>query len=132
MATRTTDLDIPLLEIRLRARLNALRTRIHETLIRCDAETYGELAGQVHDAEEDSLADLLVDVNLAELTREVEEVRDIDAALRRILGAVYGLCSDCGEPIDRARLDAHPTAKRCLECQRIRERSALAAPTPKL
>jgi DnaK suppressor protein len=132
MAARPTDLDIPLFDIRLRARLRTLRTRIHDTLLRCDAETYAELAGRVHDAEEDAIADLLVDVNLAELTREVEEVRDIDAALRRILGGVYGVCVDCGERIEGARLQAYPTAKRCLECQRVRDRSPLAAPTPKL
>lgn len=132
MAARPTDLDIPRFESRLRARLGALRAHIHDTLLRCDAETYGQLAGQVHDVEEDALADLLVDVNLAELTREVEEVRDIDVALRRILTGVYGQCIDCAERIGPARLDAYPTAKRCLECQRIRDQSQLAAPNPKL
>lgn len=119
-------------EIRLRARLRALQARVRETLLRCDAEAYGQLAGQVHDAEEESIADLLVDVNLAELTREVEEVREVDAALRRISSGVYGICIDCGERIDRKRLDAYPAAKRCLECQRANDRSRLAAAPPKL
>jgi RNA polymerase-binding transcription factor DksA len=29
----------------------------------------------------------------------------------------YGRCDDCGEPIEAARLDALPTAIRCLSCQ---------------
>lgn len=127
-----TDLDMPLIEIRLRARLRALQARIRTTLLRCDAEAHGQLAGQVHDAEEDALADVLVDVNLAEITREVEEVRELDAALRRIMVGVYGLCADCGERIDRRRLEAHPTAKRCLDCQRTSDRTAPAVATPKL
>ena len=30
-------------------------------------------------------------------------------------------CIDCGQPIPFARLEAYPTAKRCLRCQQIRE-----------
>jgi DnaK suppressor protein len=125
-------LDIPLFEVRLRARLRALQARIRDTLLRADAESFGQLAGQVHDAEEEALADLLVDVNLAELTREVQEVREVDAALRRILVGRYGLCVECAERIPRARLEANPTAARCLECQRVHDQSPLAAGTPKL
>lgn len=132
MSPARTDLDMPLFEIRLRARLRALRARIRSTLLRCDAEAYGQLAGQVHDAQEEALADLLVDVNLAELTREVQEVRDVDAALRRILVGAYGLCVDCGERIDRRRLEAYPTAKRCLGCQRVHDRAAHAVSPAKL
>jgi DnaK suppressor protein len=46
---------------------------------------------------------------------------DIDAALDRIESGTYGLCEDCGEPIDRARLKARPWANRCLKCQRRAE-----------
>ena len=73
---------------------------------------------------------MLVDLNLAEVTREVQEVRDADAALRRILVGAYGLCVDCGEPIGRRRLEAYSTAKRCLGCQRTHDRAAHAVPPP--
>lgn len=119
-------------EQKLRARLAALRAQILSALLRSDAEAYGQLAGQVHDVEEESLADLLVDVNLAEITREVQEVRDIDAALRRILTGSYGVCVQCGAPIAERRLEAYPTAKRCLECQGAYDRTRLTAPTPTL
>jgi DnaK suppressor protein len=39
-------------------------------LLRSDRERYADIAGQVHDAEEEAIADLLVDVSLAEITRE--------------------------------------------------------------
>lgn len=127
-----TGSDLPHFEGLLRARLRVLGSEIREALLRSDTETYGELAGRVHDTEEESLADLLTDVRLAEISREVQEVRDIDAAMRRIADRTYGSCIDCGEPIDTARLEAYPTAKRCLGCQRDHERKSAAAPPPKL
>lgn len=132
MAQLTVSVDFPHFENMLRARLQVLGSEIREALLRADTETYGELAGRVHDAEEESLADLLTDVNLAEISREVQEVRDIDAAMRRIADRTYGSCVDCGDPIDSARLEAYPTAKRCLGCQRDHERKSGAAPPPKL
>jgi RNA polymerase-binding transcription factor DksA len=109
-----------------------LRGEIHDVLLRTDAETYGAIAGQVHDAEEEALADLLVDVNLAEITRDVAELRTIEAALERIGAGTYGMCIQCREPIDRMRLDAQPTAERCIECQRVHDRTTMGAPTPSL
>ncbi len=132
MPSTLSNLDVRRFERRLRSRLGALRSQIHAALLRNDTETYSQLAGQVHDIDEESLADLLVDVNLAEITREVEEARDIDAALRRILTRTYGICVGCGEVIDEKRLDAYPTAKRCLDCQRIHDRSRLTPSKPTL
>ena len=127
-----TGSDLPHFESLLRARLRVLGSEIREALLRLDTETYGDLAGRVHDAEEESLADLLTDVRLAEISREVQGVRDIDAAMRRIADRTYGSCIDCGDPIDSARLEAYPTAKRCLGCQRDHERKSAAPPPPKL
>lgn len=117
---------------KLQARLPVLRAAIQNALLRGDSEQHTQIAGQVHDAEEDALADLLVDVNLAEISRDVQEVRDIDAAQRRILLGTYGSCVDCEEPIDWARQDAYPTAKRCLSCQQQYERTRVSASTPSL
>ncbi len=61
-------------------------------------------------------------LNLSE--REREQLRLIDEALERIVEGTYGICEDCGEEIARARLEAVPYAKLCVECQSIRERSA--------
>lgn len=115
--------DVPHFERALRSRLAALRTRIAAVLEQIDTESYGRLVEQIHDVDDEAFADLIVDVRLADLSREVEEVRAIDAALQRILTGTFGTCVDCGEPIERHRLEAHPTAVRCLECQRARERT---------
>lgn len=113
---------------RLRARWLALRDEIRNTLLRADAESYADIAGEVHDLEDESLADLLTDVNHAEVARDVEEVRDIEAALQRLAAGTYGICMRCDSPIERGRLEAYPTAKRCLPCQQLHERSRLQRP----
>ena len=97
----------------LELRFRELREEIRQALLQSDEQSYIELAGRVHDMEEASVADLLVDVSLADIDRHVEEIRDIDAALGRIATGTYGVCTDCGEGIEVARLEVHPTAKRC-------------------
>jgi DnaK suppressor protein len=52
---------------------------------------------------------------------ETAELGDIDAALERMDAGTYGQCTDCGVTIPPARLNAYPTAKRCLDCQTLAE-----------
>ena len=40
----------------------------------------------------------------------------IDAALERLEQGTYGTCEQCGRPIGEGRLEARPTAARCIEC----------------
>jgi RNA polymerase-binding transcription factor DksA len=47
---------------------------------------------------------------------EVQEIRQIQGALKRIAKGTYGVCAICGEDIDPKRLQALPTATRCISC----------------
>lgn len=132
MTTVVSSADFSHFKRALQARHLALREAIQQALLRNDQEQYAQIAGQVHDAQDEALADLLVDVNLADITREIQELRDIDAALRRISLGTYGVCVGCREPIERERLDAYPTAKRCVACQSRKERTGISPPTPSL
>lgn len=116
---------------KMQVRYRTLRDEVRAGLAASENEDYRKLAGEVADTGEESLADLLVDVRLAEIDRGVGEIRDIDAALARMHSGDYGICIDCGVPIPYARLQAYPTAKRCEPCQRKRERifSSPGAPT---
>jgi RNA polymerase-binding transcription factor DksA len=40
----------------------------------------------------------------------------LDEALVRLAAGVYGRCEVCGEPIGAERLEALPTATRCVSC----------------
>lgn len=53
------------------------------------------------------------------LQRLLGQVND---ALAKFDRGTYGLCEDCGDRIDRARLKAIPYAALCLKCQQQRER----------
>ena len=45
----------------------------------------------------------------------------IDEALRRLRKGVYGNCHTCGKPISKARLEAVPHARYCIECKEKEE-----------
>ena len=52
---------------------------------------------------------------------ETAELGDIEAAMERMDAGTYGQCTDCGVSIPPARLNAYPTAKRCIDCQTVAE-----------
>lgn len=55
---------------------------------------------------------------------EMELLRDLESALRRIEAGSFGICQGCEEPIAAKRLDAIPWARFCIPCQ---ENAASAA-----
>jgi RNA polymerase-binding protein DksA len=107
----------------LHARARQLREEIRQTLLKSDAEQYAMIGDQVRDLEDDSFADLMVDVNLAEIDRDLQELRLVDAARSRMDDGTYGHCEGCGLPIDFARLQVAPFASRCFDCQSSFERT---------
>ena len=74
------------------------------------------------DSGDESLATTLVDLNLTTLDRHVQEIRDIESTFKRVKDGDYGVCVDCGVDIGFNRLQAYPTAKRCIVCQEKREK----------
>ncbi len=99
-----------------------LRGEIREHLLVIDKERYSDVAGQVHDTGDESVADLLADVDTAVVGRLITELREVEAALERIAEGSYGLCDECGAEIPYARLQAYPTAIRCVADQERHEK----------
>jgi RNA polymerase-binding protein DksA len=73
----------------------------------------------------------IADTATATLDREIDYTLEensehvlaaIDAALARIEDGTYGICSNCGRPIDEARLEAQPWSTLCIDCKRKLER----------
>jgi DnaK suppressor protein len=120
------------MKARLRERAAQLRAEIQHTLERSSDETHVKIAEQVRDTEDDSFSNLVVDLNLAEIDRDADELRRIDTALARISEGSYGVCETCGQEIPEARLQAEPTALRCVQCQELHEKTHAGNGTPRL
>ncbi len=120
------DLDARQLEelkAGMRERAAQLREEIRQTLLKSDHEQYVQIADEVRDLEDESFADLMVDVNLAEIDRDLDELRAIEAAQLRMAEGAYGECEQCGSPIEFRRLQLTPFASRCFDCQSNFERN---------
>lgn len=117
---------------RLRERAEQLRDEVQRTRAKSIEETPGQIADRARDIEDDSFATLVVDTNLTEIERDVDELRMIDSALQRISAGTYGSCVDCSQEIPVKRLEAEPTAARCVQCQELYEKTHASARTPSL
>lgn len=53
------------------------------------------------------------------LDRTLEQIAEIDAALRRLDDGTYGTCVQCGAPVGEERLAARPAAATCVRCARL-------------
>jgi RNA polymerase-binding protein DksA len=109
-----------------------LRDEIREELIRSGEEHYIDLATLVADPGDASVADLLSDLDVAVVDRQIQEIRDIEAARERIKAGTFGTCVECGGDIAYERLLAYPTARRCIECQSVHEKTYLQENKPTL
>lgn len=49
----------------------------------------------------------------------------VQAALRRHEEGEYGLCAECGQPVQKKRLEAVPWARHCVGCQELQEKGLL-------
>ncbi len=116
----------------LQHRFDELWAEIRAEAAQRKEETFGRLASEAPDIEDQSVADELVDLELATIDRQVEEMREIQAAWFRMKEGTYGECIDCHAPIGYERLKAFPTAQRCIVCQDAYEKTHAEPPHPSL
>ena len=100
----------------------------HENIAKALKARLAELTGRV--AEIDSQIRRPLSADLEEQATDLEnqdalkaignsenqEIHEIRKALKRISEGTYGICAQCGEEIDPKRLEALPTATRCISC----------------
>ncbi len=84
------------------------------------------LVARADAASDEELFEILAPLNDPLIQQNLQDVRDIVAARRRMIARTYGECTDCGTAIDYERLLAYPTAKRCIDCQRAHEQKKTA------
>jgi|GEM_PF-407428 len=125
-------LDMERFERKLREREAQLLAELRSGQQDAEREPFSQIASEAPDSGDSALADVVTDTRNADRERDANELRDVREALGRIEAGTYGICQQCGEPIDEERLDAFPTAKYDLVHQEERERRGDARPTPSL
>lgn len=68
--------------------------------------------------------------NINLLNTEELELDSIDDAIEKMYTNKYGICEDCGNPIEKGRLDAKPFAKYCVKHKEIREMREMGYDVP--
>ena len=95
-------------------------------------QSYAEIAGEVPDFGDQATAASLTEYTNAVARRHVEAIKEIDDALLRIKADRFGRCTECGADVAFERLQAFPTARRCVTCQGKHERTYAVSATPSL
>lgn len=114
----------------LKERRRAIWEDVRRELEKHEDQQFTDLIQQGADPDDRSVADHLVDLNLSEINRDVDELRAIDYALGRIEAGSYGICQSCGRPIGRERLRAIPETPLCIDCQsRLEEQRDVRTPS---
>lgn len=109
--------DLPLDELRSallakKSELAARLERISANLQRGFAADSKEMAKELEDSE---VVDALGNEARGEMSK-------ITAALERMDEGRYGVCVECGEPIEMQRIKAYPYAHECIDCATDGER----------
>ena len=94
-----------------RARRLALVDRLRQEA--ADPVESGELSKVDHPAELGTET-FERELELTTLAIVEGELEDIDDAFRKLDQGTYGICEECGKPIDEARLEAVPWARYCV------------------
>jgi DnaK suppressor protein len=94
----------------------ALEARLSELMARV-AEIDSELRKPLSADSEDRATDLENQDALEGIkSSEIQEIRQIQGALKRIAEGTYGVCAQCGADINPQRLKVLPIATRCISC----------------
>ncbi len=109
--------QLALLENKLREQQASLRAEVQGERAESDNERDRRSAREVQDRGDEANTDQWREANAAMIDHHVDEISNIQAALSRVDSGTYGLCVDCGEAIGFQRLQAYPSANRCLQCQ---------------
>jgi len=91
-------------------KLEQLRTLGQPSTERKEGSPFGKREEGADEASE-------LEKRLALEERLGESLNEVEHALQKYEAGTYGLCDSCGQPIEKARLEAIPQASLCLSCK---------------
>jgi RNA polymerase-binding transcription factor len=128
MSQKLTAAEFSTLAKQLEERRRVLRSELAAKLETQDNPALIGLRNRMEETDDWAVADLETALDVAEVSRDVGELREVEAALLRMKDGSYGECVDCGNNIPYARLHANPSASRCIACQERVEASQRRGP----
>ena len=128
MAAKLTTAERGTLAKQLEERRRVLRSELSAKLNAQDNPALLGLRNRMEETDDWAVADLETALDVAEVSRDAGELREVEAALLRMKDGSYGECIDCAKPIPFARLHANPSASRCIACQEKVEASQRRGP----
>jgi DnaK suppressor protein len=102
---------------RLARELEQLRASVRPAEERREGSPFGKREEEATEAAE-------LETRLELEKRLMEQLAEVEHALAKFEAGTYGLCDNCGKPIDPARLEALPQASLCLECKASQAKNA--------
>jgi DnaK suppressor protein len=98
------------------------QAKLQEQLTRLESTEHESIGYSNHIA--DDATDAFEQTVEVALQRKMEAtLDDVHRALAKFDNGTYGLCEGCGGRIERARLEALPRARYCLDCQSRKEQT---------
>ena len=115
-----------------RSRLEQEQKRLTEELAQLTANMRPERreGSPFGKREEEATESFELEKRLALEKRIKDQLADIEHALDKFDKGTYGLCDNCGQPIDPERLEALPQASLCLNCKALLTKNAKSRPSP--
>jgi len=118
----------------LRSRLESEQKHLSEQLDQLEASVHSiekSREGSPFGKREEGAAETLeLEKGLALEQRIKEQLAAVEHALHKFEEGTYGLCEGCGQPIDPARLEALPQARRCMSCKAQQAKNAKGKISP--
>ena len=110
----------------LRSRLEQERKQLTEELEQIGADNRfadehrdGALFGKIGEASAETTE---MRKRLALKHQLSESLAEVEQSLHKLDDGTYGMCDNCGQRINSARLEALPQANLCLNCKALKER----------
>ena len=100
---------------RLLVELEQLEANVLPIEVRRDGSPFGK-------REEEATESFELEKRLALEKQIRDQLDEVEHTLHKLERGTYGLCDNCGQPIDPARLEALPHASLCMNCKAKNEK----------
>jgi len=111
----------------LEALLEQRKAALLRQLADDDDGTDGSRGGGLRDIEtapsDNASVRTMNDLRNGAVEHHAAQLRVVKHALNKFADGSYGRCEYCGEPIGLSRLNAHPEARFCIDCQTRMEKA---------